>query len=837
MPNILILTQTAPDTFTSTTQLQIPNGRPFDAFDSTGPNSSVIFPSSLFPSQLTAVDINADGFMDLAEVDPNIGQITLLVTSGVPISTQYAVNTMAMANGAISQFAVADFGMNGYDDIVVPASGSFVPNVVLNGTINVAYYSYTPVDGQTLTGENFINESFTSTTAVLTQNISGSSVSAFAVPVSHGQNVRPMDQAIPIQSATFVDSNTILFGRVFTDANLNSKFETKDRGVSGITVYLDLNKNGVYDPDMDPSCVTDAAGFYSFNHLNVGQTYTLRVVNPSDAEVVEPMYFTPSLHTSSTLIECDLPLASLWSTSQDNFNVQPLVPVEINLTPTYSLATLGVVPHYYFTGAVPVGMRIDSRTGQIYWVPPASMAGKTVPVSVEIVNGTNHSGLLQKTRNFFIHVEPQSQQVSFINAVYGTVLHRLPTKDELATWVSQPASIATMRHLVSNILASQERVEFEVKNSYLTVLNRLPNPAELASALSALNHGGNTDQLMLSLLTGPEFVAKYQSNAGYVAAVNKILIPDGISKGTMQKETVLLSLGRSRTKVVQSIMISKPASQQKVKELSNLYLGQPMTGSQAASWVNALVKGTLNSDQLTAKLLLSSSFQMNSRKNPVPNLSSVHPGISHAYNQLSHVYYTMTGTEASRQQLDALQAQISNGHSYEEICRSIYNSTSAQTHRIQIEFQNLLKRTATQAELTQLLQEVPLANLSEGTQIHVLISAEYRAQFASTSSYVDSVYRVLTIKPAPAAALASATHKLDARTESLSQFVNSVASSKAGKFGQIDHRYADMLLRDPTQLELKSLAKRTGGLQDQAIILKIANQQEFRVKERSARLL
>ena len=147
-----------------------------------------------------------------------------------------------------------------------------------------------------------------------------------------------------------------------------------------------------------------------------------------------------------------------------------------------------------------------------------------------------------------------------------------------------------------------------------------------------------------------------------------------------------------------------------------------------------MMTGTLNSDQVATRLLLSNTFHSNSQTKSVINLPSSLPGVSQTYNRLNQLTYTLTGADASRTQLDALQAKATAGHGQNSVSKTVYSSQAAQTQRIQAEYQNLLQRKATPAELTQLQKLLPADNQSEATQIHILASSEYQARFATTAS-------------------------------------------------------------------------------------------------------
>lgn len=84
--------------------------------------------------------------------------------------------------------------------------------------------------------------------------------------------------------------DSIIRGTIYADSNKDGSRQSGERGLSGITVYLDLNNDGVLDAD-EPTTITstdlfytptiDETGTYSFTHLAPG-TYQVREVVPAD---------------------------------------------------------------------------------------------------------------------------------------------------------------------------------------------------------------------------------------------------------------------------------------------------------------------------------------------------------------------------------------------------------------------------------------------------------------------------------------------------------------------------------------------------------------------------
>jgi subtilisin-like proprotein convertase family protein len=89
-------------------------------------------------------------------------------------------------------------------------------------------------------------------------------------------------------------------GMVFNDLN-NDGHNNDGSALSGRTLYLDLNSNGVFDSG-EPSTVSDVGGHYSFGNLVAG-SYTVREVLPADWTLTAPAggAYTVTLGTGQVL--------------------------------------------------------------------------------------------------------------------------------------------------------------------------------------------------------------------------------------------------------------------------------------------------------------------------------------------------------------------------------------------------------------------------------------------------------------------------------------------------------------------------------------------------------
>ena len=88
-------------------------------------------------------------------------------------------------------------------------------------------------------------------------------------------------------TANFADTQKALIsGTVFNDLNGNKLLDATEKGVSGVRVYIDANKDGVFQ-STEANVLTDANGNWSFGNLAAG-TYVVRIVLPAGKTLTTP---------------------------------------------------------------------------------------------------------------------------------------------------------------------------------------------------------------------------------------------------------------------------------------------------------------------------------------------------------------------------------------------------------------------------------------------------------------------------------------------------------------------------------------------------------------------
>ncbi|MFM7131658.1 MAG: hypothetical protein ACKO0V_20090, partial [bacterium] len=404
--------------------IEIPNGKSFNIVNTFG--DDVVIPgSTTLPAQIIAGDFNLDGYIDVAAIDPNFGQLMLVTTSGVPLATAQAVTTLELAGGALASFASADFDLNGYPDFVVPGANNgtpqAAPEIIINGTINIGTISYTPQNGQSLTGQNFINIDYQTTENPVVV-ASSSTRQADVTPAS----IKPASRKLK------------LGGRVFIDRSQDSRLNAGEPGLGGVRIYLDENKNGQFDPGIDDLTVTNNLGYFTFNDVEPGLSCPVGFVELPSAYQARPVQINLPQTSSTGVVLLNIKVNLSWFESHPVLvTIAPLTPVSIDLSSSQLRDSLGFQPIYRLSGTVLAGMSINPLTGKLTWTAPASAIEQSYEIEIEALNPANRNALLRQTTTLTIQVRTLTNAEIYVRNLFSSLFNRLPLPEEETLWAGR----------------------------------------------------------------------------------------------------------------------------------------------------------------------------------------------------------------------------------------------------------------------------------------------------------------------------------------------------------------------------------------------------------------
>lgn len=195
-------------------------------------------------------------------------------------------------------------------------------------------------------------------------------------------------------------------GETTSDINITGK-RNSEPGLSGVTVFLDLNNNGLFDTG-EPSQLTssddlstpnlDETGQYHFTGLRP-DTYIVREVVPSGSTQTFPASQNTSTGFHTVLLGASEIIQDINFGNQFSGNV-PLNRAPAFATNAPTTAQLGTLLRYeaiardpdndtliYDLPVKPDGMAIDSATGIVVWQPTFDQSNKTYDVVLRVRDG------------------------------------------------------------------------------------------------------------------------------------------------------------------------------------------------------------------------------------------------------------------------------------------------------------------------------------------------------------------------------------------------------------------------------------------------------------------
>jgi len=86
---------------------------------------------------------------------------------------------------------------------------------------------------------------------------------------------------------TYEKPRTEIMGMKWHDINGDGKIDVGEPGLAGVTIFLDLNDNGVFEEANEPHQTTNEQGHYRFSDLEAG-TYVVREVVPAGYQQTYP---------------------------------------------------------------------------------------------------------------------------------------------------------------------------------------------------------------------------------------------------------------------------------------------------------------------------------------------------------------------------------------------------------------------------------------------------------------------------------------------------------------------------------------------------------------------
>ncbi len=302
--------------------------------------------------------------------------------------------------------------------------------------------------------------------------------------------------------------------------------------LTGRTVFVDLKGDGAFDPG-DPSGVTDAKGKFAITGVPVG-TYNVRVAAyPGDFTTATPVTtvggtfeigVSAFLQPSSAVLQLTLSANPFGANNPDVSTAEVAGLYNIILGRAPDPSGLAFYTDYLKGGGTIQAVAsallnsTEYETGLVasYYYIYLGRAGS----SAEIAGWVNamQGGLSAEevTTGFMTSSEFNARfpdNASFIQALYGDVLGRTATSDEVAAWSADLAT-STRAALIGNVLHSAEAGERVADGFYAEFCLLPPDPTGVANVVAGLAGGITMAEVAATFAASPTFIARANASVG-----------------------------------------------------------------------------------------------------------------------------------------------------------------------------------------------------------------------------------------------------------------------------------------------------------------------------------
>jgi hypothetical protein len=392
-----------------------------------------------------------------------------------------------------------------------------------------------------------------------------------------------------------------VYGQVFQDDNRNSLQDTGETGPAGRFVFVDLNRDGKYEPG-EPSAVTRGNGVFSIPNLPDG-TYSVGVLPEDDWRTTTPQFFEVRVD-GHTAAEANFGLARRLIADVPGQQAKVNQPVSLTVPVTANAAGHKLV--YTLEAGAPEGAGIDPRTGVFTWTPTALHAGQSQVVTVGVHD--LYDPAFAETQSFTIQVAESAARAQFVRGLYATVLGRSPEAAGLDYWVGLLNGGATPREVTEAMWESAEHRGLEVDQFYATYLHRSADAFGRAFWVNSLRGGVSEEQVAEGFLTSAEYRQAHAGTDAYLTGLYADVLGRTPDAAGLDYWQAAAQGGLSPAQLADAFLGSPEADERRVDGYYRDYLARSGEAAGVAFWVGALQGGGLTPDQVAQAFLASDEF-------------------------------------------------------------------------------------------------------------------------------------------------------------------------------------------------------------------------------------
>jgi hypothetical protein len=660
------------------------------------------------------------------------------------------------------------------------------------------------------------------------------------LPAGWQQTTKPQDvqvgnnQAVPNINLGSFQQPTIS-GQVFQDLNGSGSLAAGDTGLSGWTVFIDANGNGILDTG-ELNTTTDANGNYSFPNLSPGN-YRVREVTPTGWVMTTTLpadiqaqsgVNTPGVNlgdfqkitlggevfndtNGNGVLDTGESLLKQWGVFLDTIGsdgkVHGTIPGKTDDNGNFSYTDLGPGTYQVREGSQPGYVQSGSNPAPVTAQSGTNVSGlnlaafQTVRLTGRVYNDLNNSG----NDNGGADPGLTGVKIQLYQDTKGTGKFD-PTVDNLLSTVSSASGgPQTAGQYAFNGVGPGQY--FVVQVSQLSL--RQTSPSKPTVWFVQPQSGTTIDKLDFGDLSGADqiFVDQLYRDLLHRPADGAALSGWG---GQLDAGTL------TRAQLVQQIEQSTEYQTDVVQDVYTTVLHRPADPAGIALWTAFLAKGGTEK-QLEAIFYGSGEYFANRGGSTTDGF------LTALYQDILNRPIDSAGQQMGRQAL-------ANGTSRSALATIILNSSEADQDEIQALFQQYLHRPADTGGLANFTAYLQGGGSLEGVIVNLVGSSEYAQNAGGDANqlYVARLYQDLLNRPADAAGLANFTGLLNSGAASRLQVVQAILASSEYHAQVVQQLFTTYLHRDADKAGLSAFTPLLdNGATDEQVALLLVGSGEY----------
>jgi hypothetical protein len=231
------------------------------------------------------------------------------------------------------------------------------------------------------------------------------------------------------------------------------------------------------------------------------------------------------------------------------------------------------------------------------------------PISVSVQNDSVTANV-----NFGDVYSESTADGAFVDALYGTLLHRTPDAGGLTGWTQLLGQGTSREQIARNIWASPEHRGLQIDGYYQAFLRRQADADGKNLWLNTFAGGASEIDVQAGFLQSAEYRTSHSDNSSFLAGLYGDILGRAADNAGLADWGRALQGGMSRGQVAKSFLTSGEAD---VLALDNYYqnfLHRSGDSTGFASWLGALKNGRTSLDLVAQTFLSSDEFYAFSRR-------------------------------------------------------------------------------------------------------------------------------------------------------------------------------------------------------------------------------